>query len=254
MHKKSKSGRYIASAVLFIVFVVGIVVVTMLVKVISHLSQSKFDTAHQFILAAGEINPTLFVIDPDTNSLVQVRINGVKESDVGLKLFIPIDSLNIRSFDASTQTASSYFQHLVFSGGISNLTILDRVRLWWFVKGLKSDAITKVDRSSLGTTLIDKSLYQEAKTIAIINASGVVGLGNRFAKLLTTLGGNVISVTTADQLAEKTSVVSYTSVGYTESRLERILQVKTQVVTAISPQLSAITVTLGKDMGDTKSF
>ncbi len=91
--------------------------------------------------------------------------------------------------------------------------------------------------------LTDQTLYREGYSISVVNAAGVSGLGTQVANLLSHMGGNVVSVTTADK-EQETSTISYIGQEtYTVKRLQKVLQFPLTKMTTSG--LSDIVVTVG---------
>lgn len=143
---------------------------------------------------------------------------------------MPPGRLNINDEGSAKRQLVNLFQNfswLLASDGIikSNLTILDRSRLWWQIRQVRADKVvslrlpsvdvmgdsvssegsdgkfqnlSKLD-NSLSSYLTDQEIREESLKIGILNSTGESGLGNRVGRLINNLGGVVIDIGNQDQ-------------------------------------------------------
>lgn len=103
------------------------------------------------------------------------------------------------------------------------LNILESDELLDGTKVLAADPV-KLD--SVLVALADPEIISENKTIAVLNATDQPQLAQKWARLITNLGGNVIITANAEQRLKKTKVVGEDSL--TLKRLQKIFQLDCQ--------------------------
>ncbi len=155
----------------------------------------------------------------------------------------------------------------------TNLNFVDLVRLWFSAKFTRFDKVKFVDLESgpaLNTlTLADgtkvltasqklvddllsglfkeQKIVQEHLTVEILNGTEKAGLANRLARLITNLGGDVVSVTNSQEKISRCQIKGKSQAleGYTGQLLVKIYNcVKTPDQTEARADLQ---VTIGKD-------
>lgn len=253
---QSDSGQSIAWAIAFVCLLGLIFLGSCIWKAVMFVKNSTFDGKHQFNVQVDGKQGEILSFNPDTQTLIELDITNVSDTQLGKALAVPIDG-HIRTSESDIQQL--LFQTLVH--GKSSLTPLDNLRLWWFGRFLSSDAISDTSISFSDASLakkipklfLDKTLYAEEKTIAIVNATGMSGYGNRLAKLFTNIGGNVVMVNTAGTLLDHSRIEYSGDRGYTVERIEKILRIHAMPA-SISPAIADITITIGKDLEENDIF
>lgn len=86
---------------------------------------------------------------------------------------------------------------------------------------------------------------REKISIAIVNGTGVAGLGNRIARLITNIGGNVVSVSTSDNLISDSEILYSKENNYTARRIAQILSFK--INNKDNMDISDVTIFIGKN-------
>ena len=224
-------------------------------KVYKVISQSRFN-GHEYIVSVKENSTTQDLISflPDAGAINVVTIHNIpQDQNISAVAEVPVDATII---GVQINSVPSFINKEVFTFGKNGLPFVDAIKLWFFTHSLSNDAITlqnlsyPVSQDQLDNTIprlfTDKVLYQDAQTIAVVNASGVSGAGGRVAKFLTNIGANVIIVNTADNLQD-TSTIEYTGDNsYTVKKMEKIMKViAKQSNNKIA--VANIMITLGKD-------
>ncbi|KKQ29054.1 MAG: hypothetical protein US43_C0009G0001, partial [Candidatus Levybacteria bacterium GW2011_GWA1_37_16] len=97
----------------------------------------------------------------------------------------------------------------------------------------------------VGRLASDTSIEKDHQTIRIINGTEVIGLGNRLARLITNMGGDVIIVATSDSLIKKSSILYIDKKTYTVERLQKVLGY--EVAKEENNAISDITIVIGED-------
>jgi hypothetical protein len=229
----------------------------------------KADETYLFSYSPSEKSLLLFKIPKDTyvdmpydyGKWPVQSIYGLGQSEkppIGAKLLqdtisyvfgIPVDGYIITSekplkdlVDSEQGALSGGFN--IFESRQSNLNILEKLRLWWSLKFIRSDKIQSLDLGKsdlsdwyllpdssrvltlnqtkldqfLRETLEDKNIKSEGLTIGIYNATDYLGLADRAARLITNMGGRVIFTQNAPNLTGKSTIVGKNS--YTFNRLK----------------------------------
>jgi len=151
-----------------------------------------------------------------------------------------------------------YLRQYIFYTQKTSLNSIDFLRLWLFQKSTKQNQgktvvftlpLSQSANTALSKMLTDKTLYQEGKTISIVNASTFYGKGSSIAAAFISMGVNVISVTTANS-QENTSYISYLGNStYTLQKLSRITHIPI-IYSQNNGRLADITVVIGEDIQD----
>lgn len=129
----------------------------------------------------------------------------------------------------------------------TDLNLLEYIRLWWFIKGVRADKLKTVDleKSDLTKWLLlpdgsrvitldqiklrqfeedrfeDANIKEEALSIGIFNATDYPGLAENAAKIITNLGGRVIFTSNAEEKKAKSIILAKRS--YTSDYLSKML-------------------------------
>jgi len=258
-------------ASLFVSFLFVLFVVSILLKVGTLVKDSRFDSIHRFnlVLSSKDKQVTkdkqavVISFSPATVSMSELKIaQGIPYTYVGRFLEIPIDGFVLENSteDFSSENIADLTKSFVtrYRNLSTNLTFVDMVRLWWFSKFISFHDITTATfvadpqvsldlaADNISSQLFgDDAIIKDKESISIRNASDLVGFGNRLARLISNIGGNVVSVETADSEAEKTQIVYSGSKSFTVKKLEKLLSVSAQQTKVNS--IADITITLGKD-------
>lgn len=253
----ARNNNTLPIAITFIGIVIAIVILSFVINLFHTLSQSKFDGNHQFVLLIQNATQQAQLVDysPETSSLSLILVKNVpSQTVIGQSLDVPIDV----TMQGEAQSLDQV--NLLLQRPLGNLAWVDAIKLWWFGHQVKPENISTstIDLSStssqaaLSNNFIDKTLYSENKTIAIINASGVTGKGNQLAKLLTNMGANVISVT--GDREQDISTISYMDApSYTGKRLQKILHYSL-IQLPPRPSIATITIVIGKESSNSVIF
>lgn len=262
--KKKEEGHTLRLAITFFVLVGLLLLGSALVKLATLIEKSHFDGAHRFTVEFKEGQFSQVVsFAPDTRSISILNIQDTPATfSAGRFLGIPIDAKVKNSKEQAMPAGrhgdvSSQLQLLLFSYGKieTTLTPIDILRLWLFAKGVSSSAITfqeisltvtqaSIDRIS-SSLFLDYALSQENVSMQIINGTGVSGLGNRLARLITNMGGNVVSVETADSLIKQSKITYNTKKTYTLEKLVRFLGFQSSLLE--EKGIADIVLTIGED-------
>ena len=144
----------------------------------------------------------------------------------------------------------------------TDLTIVDLIKLFVFTKSLNdreieerfvSEDMSEIEIDNLvGRFFRDDLIEKEGKKIQIINSTDVSGLGNRLARLVTNMGGDVILVATGDSPQKSSEITYIEDKNYTVERLSKILGFNT--VETTQRTIADIIITIGEDSLNSVSF
>lgn len=258
--KASQRSSNLKLAVAFFAFVFSVILTSFLIRGAMMVKESIYDGSGRFTLKVSDgKNAQLISFSKTSSSISILTIEGQsKNANIGHLLSIPIDGfLEASFFSQKHKVPSLLSQALLHQRSVkTNLTVLDLLRLFLFSRSVSPVSIQKksvdVRLSSLeidkaiGRLFTDELIEKEKNIIEIVNGTEVGGLGNRLARLVTNMGGDVVIVKTADA-PQNTSFIAYTAnKSYTVERLSRVLRFKALKKTE-EKTLADITITVGKD-------
>ncbi len=231
---------------MFLGVVVLLLVISTIFKIIILISESKYDGKHTFNLAVTPIDKSkkvyLFSFAPDKESLSYLQVALDKPSSFLSRTFaVPIDGkIQFKHADIGERymlhtTISSQLQYLIFHFPdlSTNLNIVDLIKMYFYSKAIPTSNITirevefplsepAIDKLS-SSFFSDSTILSEKLTIQVINGTGVSGLGNKLARFITNMGGNVIAVGTQEKEAKISEVSCFGEKSYTCNRIHRVL-------------------------------
>lgn len=275
--KQKPSSNTVALALFFVGFVGALLIVSLLLKLFLLAKESHFDGAHRFTIAISSADlgenqkkiTEVISFSPQEGSISRLNLStAVPAVMMGRFLEIPIEGTVLADTNISGKESISDVLKLLildFRSLRTNLTILDVTRLWWDARTISEHSKKDINfienpDLSLDTQLdnytqklfTDESVASERESISVINGTEIPGFGSRFSRLITNMGGNVVSVSTSDSKTEHSSISYYGKKSYTLSKIEKTLGIKG----VLSKNLASanIVVTLGEDRGKTISF
>lgn len=226
-------------------------------KIFSVLEKDRFDDNYPLVLSIeGKNGVSQFaciyskqhqisiieINNPSPDSVFAIKNDAQVFSDT-----LRIDSLN----------PSSFFIKLLKNGKNlkTNLTVIDILRLAIVSKTVEAGSVhsQKIDASSedaqknkiILSSCLDSGIVSEGLRIEVVNSTGVYGVGNRVAQIISNMGGNVVFVSTADKEMEKSIIYYSDDKTYTLKRLSKSLGFST--VKNDTKGISDIKVQVGKD-------
>jgi hypothetical protein len=258
--RKKQENSNLKLAGIFVVFVLGLIVLSTFFKLFLIVRSSRFDGTHNFIVNfAGEKNSRIVAFSPKNKSLSILDVSNSNDN-FAKSLEIPIDGKIV----TGDQKITSALLKSVLSLGkpLNNLTILDALRLLFFSETISANNINERELSvSLNdaqkTTIIslsftDASVYQENQSIQVINAADTYGIGGRLAMLITNIGGNVILVSTSDQTVQASKIVYFGEESYTVKKLSEYLGFSAEK--SGNRGVADVIITIGKDAINSSKF
>ncbi|MBI2431219.1 MAG: LytR C-terminal domain-containing protein [Candidatus Levybacteria bacterium] len=264
--KQDANNKTLRMAFVFIALVLSLIVGSYASKIFQIAKESLFDGSHRLTVL---FEHTVISFAPWEKSISVLEVEMVEKVNyqtLSVMLGLPIDGFVISSHPFEPVKESRQVLSLLWRGFIkqdsleTNLTTFDFARLWLFTRFTPSYQFVKKDYrvisldDVLSDTQLDKlmaslfldvALSEEKVSIYIVNASGVTGLGNRIARLLTNVGGNVVAVSTGDSMLPVSEISAANMDTYTLKKIRRLLPYK---VTMLNKKTIAdIVITLGKD-------
>lgn len=266
--KKKRPKTYNLKLAGVFVSVVGLLLlVSATFKAAAIIAKSRFDGQHRFTIAVAQRRKGVEVLSfaPKERQIVRLTLEGLGEgnvSRVGSTLKIPIDgTIETSLIPRSDVREALFFLTLSYRNLATNLTIVDLGRLLWFTRSIPGGNVTRtslslpLDDAEMDKLLIplfaDQTVLEEKQSIAIVNGTDVPGLGTRLARLVTNLGGNVVSVTTATEPALSSKIATEKET-YTSKKLTKLLNYPQ--TSAQETGIADITITIGRDSTKTSVF
>jgi hypothetical protein len=234
---KNKNQNNLGLVGLFVLLVLGLIVLSLLLKLFFIFRDSKFDGTHNFVIGfAGKSQTEVVSFNPQNKIISTITVKeNLDKNALAKSLEIPIDGMISVDKNIEDKDISSVLLKFAspFASSLDGLTFIDAFRLSIFAKSVQPGSI--YDRSFsanlndaqkatiLTLSFTDPTVYQENLGIQIINASDVVGVGSRLASLITNIGGNPILVSTADNPLNTSKIIYYKTKSYTTQKLSNYL-------------------------------
>ncbi len=263
MNHENPYGKNLKLAGIFLLIVVFLIFLSFLWRFGVLVAESRYDGKHQFnVEIQTSSHPRVVSFSPEAHTLAILDVMGkVRISELQKDLEIPIDAYITGQPNGSV--ANALWQSMFSFHAKSNINFVDKMKLWFLATSIHSDALSEdsvtlpisedVSTNILQKVFLDKTIYQEAKTIAIVNASGISGMGGRLARLITDIGGNVIMVSTSQSLSEHSHVSYNGSYTYTNKRIDEIVHVQ-ENQSSDKPVIADIMIVIGTDFTSTEAF
>lgn len=267
MKKQKKSAQSNTKiAIIFFAILIFFVSLSLVFKMVLVIRAGQFDSSKRFNLTLlDNKNLEVMSLAPSEKTIVVFKLDrNIRSSEAGKFLGVPIDGFIVCNCLDLNQKSDSVFLKAIFNYKKvqTNLTIIDLVKLLVFSKTVAPSAVVAKNISDdLIPSELDKVVVELAseeliekdnQTIQIINGTDIIGLGNRLARLVTNMGGDVIIVATSDT-NKKSSIISYIGQKtYTVERLQKVLGYP--VVKEANNAISDIIITIGDDKASSASF
>ncbi len=236
------------------------------VKFVFLLKKSTFSGSSYSVLVASE-KPFIIVANKTYSKLTYAKLekrNFKNSVEGGMYLGIPIDG-EIKTSDKSLSPASfSDIGFLVrtitqpWQYSYSNMTLIDTLKLIFssittpknqietLSINVKNGDLEGISPEKIYDIFKDPNIINEQKSIEIINATPVDGLGGKVGKVLKNAGVNVISITSGKE--ERVSSIFSATDSKTLKRISQILNIAP--VTTNVNQISDIKILIGLDFMD----
>ena len=248
-------GRSLRTFFIFCIVVILLIIGSFSVRLFFLIRDSSFDGEHRFTIEIRHTDKEIDIItfEPVSRDLGIYAFHSSK--DIGSlknKYGVPVDGVINDSGSSVTprNIIGKLYKYMLRVNSGSKVNSLDIARLIVFTYGVNRGDINYVkvpikktfNSAVLRDAFKDRELIDEGKTISIVNSAAYPGLAGRVERLLTNLGGNVVSVTTTPR-TEKKSRIEYDGIqSYT---LRRVLDItpftlREQAETGISDILIVI--------------
>lgn len=256
MRKSSHHADSLRIALVFVCSIALLLAAGIFLKLFLILRSSTFDGSHQYNLSVQESKDknAILSFNPAAKSVTMLTVIGKVDTTANSYLGIPVDASLVLPLntDAAKLTENALFH----ATKEKDITLIDKLRLLLFVNTLKPSDFhyqtitlpvdSTMTEKTLPSLFLDNTLYFDNESVAIVNATGESGVGSQVAHMLSTIGINVVSVTTAAK-EEDGSILSSAHVStYTMHRLSHVLHLTT-TEDKNKATISDITLTLGKD-------
>ena len=255
--KQKEKKNNLKVAIVFIGIIVLLVVFSLLVRFIIAFNSSKFDGESPLSIEIdnGRSAGVLTLSPGDKKvSLIKVDNGGADVSDflgIGAEAKIKSDS-----FLLSEEIRNEVFKLLIDYGGVrADLNAFYRIRIVFFVKSTHSDSIKEITISPSATSsqvdqivsslISDKKIIEEGLSIEVKNASGIDGLGTKIARVIANFGGNVILVSSSEDILDASYVGYSGRKTYTVKRLSKVFGMNSKNEKESS--IADVLIIIGKD-------
>lgn len=268
--KDKENSRSLKTLVIYGAFVFAMILFSLGMRVFYLVKQSKFDGQHRFTVVIREDKRVFGLVsfEPVSTSLsllIFPKNFNLTFSDFNRKFgVIPDGYIRTTNKLSSTDTISSLFRLFIFHPYdiSSDINYYDLLRLYLSAKSVP-DSSVKIEEASIffdergfnkdaAFLLIDSAISSENVSIEIVNATGESGLGGRLERVISNLGGNVVSVKTALATERVSKIKYYGPETYTLRKLERLLSIKREVLDR--EDIARIVIIIGEDNKKTLIF
>lgn len=248
--------------------VLVVIVISLTIKAVAIVQNSKFDGQHQFIVALAQGNNVKQIVSfhPGSSvSLLEIKDKDLSMSSVGKTLGVPIEG-KITVTDnfpwghtiLDTMTAIAWRYNVVKT----DITLYDIIRFVLLSKSLSTtNQVTEtlslpqeereIDKI-VAELFIDEGISSENLTIQIINASDTPGMGKRLERVILNMGGNVVAVSTQHNKQSKSKMQYFGRESYTLEKLKRLLPFPVSKLEREA--IADVVITLGEDSRGTEKF
>jgi hypothetical protein len=257
--KKLTKANNLNIGSLFLGFFLFLFLISIIIKLIIVFQNSRFDSVNRFTIAVEEKDDIKVIsFSPQERTISILSIDGKINENVGKFLGVPIDDY-IVSNDISvsrTNISSSFLKSILdLKKFHSKLTFIDVLRLSYFAKFVPLTSIYEKkispDLDMLTIDLMTSSFFTdqqvsgEKKRIQIVNGTEITGVGNRLAKVVNNMGGDVVIVSTSDKEEPISKIIYSGNISYTVKKLSAIFNFK--IEKSKDTSLANVIIVLGKD-------
>lgn len=262
--KKKGEARNTKIGLYFFVFILGVILISLLLKGFTIIKNSKFrdDSRFNFLITNNKASQVVSFL-PQNHSISVLKIEG-SIKDINKFFEVPLDGeVRYDSLDLNkTPSSLAWDIFFNFKDIKTNFTPLDLFRIFLFTKtanpgnfalrsvSVNSDEATR-DKISL-FLFSDPKIADENLSVEVVNATDVYGVGNRLARLISNISGNVILVSTSQSKEDKSVILYKGKKSYTLERLSRLLGF--HFSESKDQTLADITIHIGKDYKNLSSF
>lgn len=254
---------------LYTVVVFFFILLSLSVRGFYLLQQSSFDGKNQIIIAFGteETVSKIAAFVPAERAVTIISLEGEKVSfsNMGEKIgVIPTAVVRTKGNVPLDNDISDTMKALLFNYYTikTNLTIFDVTRLFFVSRkptltnqDLREMTVSKDSEKNnkfFTNLFIDDTIFSENRSIQIVNASGESGMGKRLERVISTIGGNVVSITTSRAPEQFSTIEYFGQETYTLTTLKKILGFPTEK--SEKEAIADIIIIIGEDQKNSSSF
>lgn len=239
----SDSGKKsLRLVVLFLLVVCFFILVSLGIKIVSLVNTSVFDGSHRFVLFVEDKDKQglLISLEP-AGEMLMLSIKGKYPTNaLAAWLSVPIDgTILMQKKVEEDASVSDILGSALFDPRTkyTSLNMYDLFKLYLIslktsVRDTQVSSISLKKEEPLGDEIkkyfVDKGVVADNQTLAIENGAGESGLGQKFERTVSLVGGSVVSVTTARSIQQPTYIYYTGKKSYTVRKLERILRQKAE--------------------------
>lgn len=264
--KKDQAINNTKIAIIFFIILLFFISLSLVFKMVLVVRAGQFDDSKRFNLTISDNkNLEVMSLGPVAKTITVFKLDrNIGTYSAGRFLKVPIDGFMLSSSLDLNQRTDSLFLKAIFNYKKvqTNLTIIDLFKLLFFSKSIVAGTVniknismdlTPLESDKIVSRLVgDELIEKDNRTIQIINATQKDGLGNRLARLVTNMGGDVIIVAT-EKSPKKESKISYIDKEtYTVKKLQKVLGYP--AVKETNNAISDITITIGEDKVSSAPF
>lgn len=262
MKKQKQVERYtsVRLGIIFVVVVTVILVIALTFRTIQMYQRSIYQSDQPFTLHITSKDDAQEIISfrPVEKKITRFSIKHLsQEKSLTNVSGIPSDARVYTKSIRVDDTVPQQLKTLLFRlpDAKTTLTLIDLLRLYTFSQTVqtgdteniqidKPEGIVKVE-ALLDEHFLDNQMREDNKTIQIINASGISGMGSSVEKTINRIGAAVIDVQTARKEEATTKIEFTTDETYTIQKMRKLFHVPIQKIEG--ERISDIIITLGKD-------
>lgn len=218
---KDSSTQSVGYLKYFILIVIILSIVSLAIKFIVLMVNSSFTTHSANILVLTS-DAHLVHIDKSSQELSIFTVKNGRDVfmkdgklDAGLKLMLPVDAIVVYKPDSFENFPSDFFTTKTVArslfGAISadyqDFNAADILKIYLAHRGVHEDSKIHVTRGKeyltdfrlrlpeiYDTNFRDETIFNEKKSIEVVNATDVAGFGTKVARLLENAGYNIIAI------------------------------------------------------------
>lgn len=253
-------------AIIFFVILLFFVSLSLVFKIVLIVRAGIFDDSKRFTLAiSNSKNLEVMSLAPAAKTIAIFKLNkNIGSYEAGKFLAVPIDGfITSNSLDLNQKPDLLFLKSILNTKTLqTNLTIIDLLKLLFFsktvaphlvnTKNVSTDFNTSELEKIVGRLVSDELIEKDNQTIQIVNGTEIQGLGNRLARLITNMGGDVIIVATSDQPQKKSTISYIAQKTYTVERLQKVLGYL--ALKEGNNAISDITIIIGEDKVSSSPF
>ncbi len=262
----AQPGKGLKTFVIYASLVSVVILVSLSVKMFFVVKQNKFDgrNINMAILKKDKV-VAILGLNTSTKTITRLKIvdSNVGKSEIGKRLGIFVDAKISSGADLTDDSVDEIMLKSLTHVEETNtdLTVFDIGRIFLLLKTSFKSGQTMNVRTPLNENEIDSVVEQLFKndllakeniSIEIINASDTPGLGRRLDRIISGMGGNVVSVTTPRQRLRSSAIKYFGENTYTEKKLRKLLKINSEK--AEGKSIADLVVIIGEDMKNPEAF